>query len=205
MKTPLEWIKTTKEYNNYTDENGMFYTVSANKVADYMQRYLDEVENDMKNQLPDFQHTNPPPEKVKPENDFREAAKGDKVTWLRGAHGEIIDIDISGIHTTFEVLFSTGKRSMFCFEENPTLFKGHVDIKITTTPSRPDLKVDDKVVVWDDDCPALIRKRHFSSWSDNGKIITFSGGASAYTIDERNIQDEWDHYEIYDPKKHKDI
>lgn len=62
----------------------------------------------------------------------------------------------------------------------------------------PDLKVDDKVIVWDNDGETA--PRYFSHFTKDGKICCFSDGATSFSVDKDSNGlpriTIWDNYEI---------
>ena len=59
------------------------------------------------------------------------------------------------------------------------------------TIGHPYLKVDDKVVVWEND--GIKEKRHFAEWGEDGRIVCFAYGMTSFTTDSTYL---WDNYEI---------
>lgn len=59
---------------------------------------------------------------------------------------------------------------------------------------RPQLKKDDKVLVWD--CPGDKRRpRHFSHWAPDGRINAFANGDTSFSSI-RGKTNSWNYYEI---------
>jgi hypothetical protein len=62
---------------------------------------------------------------------------------------------------------------------------------------RPDLKVDDPVIVWLRGFEfTQKRKRHFSGWNEDGRIETFENGQTSWSSENHNRILTWDHYEL---------
>jgi hypothetical protein len=59
---------------------------------------------------------------------------------------------------------------------------------------RPDLKVDQKVLVWDVD-KASAKKRHFSHFGGDGKIYAFNCGNTSWSEPSYKTT-SWNHYEV---------
>jgi hypothetical protein len=49
------------------------------------------------------------------------------------------------------------------------------------------LKIDDPVLVRDNDCEAWV-KGHFAGWKDNGECTTFWDGRTSFTVEGRGIE-----------------
>jgi hypothetical protein len=61
-------------------------------------------------------------------------------------------------------------------------------------PIRPDLKVDDPVIVWLDGDKQF--RRHFARWNhDDGRIQTFADGVTSWSFENEKLV-TWDHYEL---------
>lgn len=58
----------------------------------------------------------------------------------------------------------------------------------------PDLKVDDKVIVWDDE--EYKYAEHFYNFNSNGNIVTFSDGQTSWSSD--SSMSVWKYWEIPD-------
>jgi hypothetical protein len=59
---------------------------------------------------------------------------------------------------------------------------------------RPELKIDDPVLVRDNDCEAWVRG-HFAGWKDNGECTTFWDGRTSFTVEGRGIE-TWSLYKL---------
>ena len=59
---------------------------------------------------------------------------------------------------------------------------------------KPDLKVDDKVLVWDKKFPEEKYPMHFAGWTEHGRMKTFEDGRSLFT--DNGHFDLWDNYEV---------
>jgi hypothetical protein len=58
---------------------------------------------------------------------------------------------------------------------------------------RPDLKVDDRVLVSSTPNSGWL-KRHFKRWADDGRIVTFMDGNTSWT--EKGFESSWDEYKL---------
>jgi hypothetical protein len=57
---------------------------------------------------------------------------------------------------------------------------------------RPDLKIDDPVIVWD--LQSLQSRRHFAGWTDDRKILTYIRGKTKWTSEGETMS--WDHWRL---------
>jgi hypothetical protein len=83
-------------------------------------------------------------------------------------------------------------------EKNTTLLWDKVDFKLPYKPL-PDLKVDTKVLVWDDPCDGIEKyKAYFAHFDEHsGQIGTFGGGMTSWSAAGGNpTVNFWGHYEI---------
>lgn len=62
------------------------------------------------------------------------------------------------------------------------------------TKPLPDLKLDDKVIIWDNDSAKY--GRHFCRFDPDGKIVTFDGGLTSWTSGGRTTA--WSNWELPD-------
>jgi hypothetical protein len=58
---------------------------------------------------------------------------------------------------------------------------------------RPDLKVDDRVLVSSTPNSGWL-KRHFKRWADDGRIVTFMDGNTSWS--EKGFESSWDEYKL---------
>lgn len=69
------------------------------------------------------------------------------------------------------------------------------EVKITAPPRpRPNLKIDDPIIVWDD--PEEKYNRYFAGWTSSGRIKTFINGHTSWSSDAGASCLFWDDYEI---------
>lgn len=75
---------------------------------------------------------------------------------------------------------------------NPTLFWDEVKFE----KPRPQLEVDAKVIVWDEDGKKY--KRHFSHFDEEGRLFAFSLGQTSFTSEARPEVwvTAWDNWEL---------
>jgi hypothetical protein len=79
----------------------------------------------------------------------------------------------------------------------PSLFWNEFEVpKEAFIKPLPNLKVDTKVLVWNDIEEDVRIKRYFSHFDSNGTIHCFYGGATSFT----NIHGttDWDHWKLYE-------
>ena len=138
-------------------------------------------------------------------HDFTDAKVGDKVTCTLYGIGIIIT---NTDNSTFPILvrFEKGYNSSYTLdgrimsEAKQGLYHGHIEFTVTTKPIRPDLKVDDRVIVWSDGT-AYRYKRYFKEWGVDGKINCFAGGCTSWN--DGGYCTHWDNYEIPEPITNK--
>lgn len=58
------------------------------------------------------------------------------------------------------------------------------------------LKIDDKVVVWNNNSASEKCSRHFAGL-ENGRITTFNNGKTSFTVENLNQVSDWDNCELY--------
>lgn len=130
---------------------------------------------------------------------FKDSKVGDKVWNFRMGYGVIIEI-CKGDDFPVIAEFVGGIQESFTycgryFDEDayPELFHSEVKFEVPPKPL-PDLKVDAKVLVWNNGQWSK-RRRHFSHF-DDGVIVCFPKGLSSFTVDigERNMR--WDNFEV---------
>ena len=136
-------------------------------------------------------------------HDFTDAKVGDKVTCITYGIGTIINNRNSDAYPLIVMFADKGKDvytldGRVMLDAKPTLYHGHVEFTITTKPIRPDLKVDDRVIVWNDGTKYKC-KRYFKRWGLDGRIVCFTLGFTAWTSGD--LQESWDNYELPKPIK----
>lgn len=133
---------------------------------------------------------------------FKNAKEGDKVWDFVYGYGEITFI---GIKTNYPLLISfnntqvkdisytvDGRCSDMAYQ---TLFWQEFGIpKEAYQKPLPKLEVDTKVYVWD--CDIVKFKRHFSHFTEDGKIACFKMGQSCWSNNEETDYEIWDKWEI---------
>jgi len=85
---------------------------------------------------------------------------------------------------------------LFDEDKAPDLFYNEVTITPPPKPL-PGLKVDDKVIVWND--PKFKYYRHFAGWKDGGEMGCFTDGGTSWS----NLNDiyVWENWEIVKEKE----
>jgi hypothetical protein len=111
---------------------------------------------------------------------------GDKVWDIGLGWGEVMQID-AGFHYPIYVLFKNGKQEWYAADgrnesqSSRVLFFQEIPIpKEALERPRPDLKVDDRVLVRDDDGEEWL-PRHFAGWTTGGLIRTFISGRTSWS------------------------
>jgi hypothetical protein len=87
------------------------------------------------------------------------------------------------VHEFDENKFWSGQTFRICFWE-------------CARPIRPDLKVDDPVIVWNQNYEHHKKKRHFSDWNKDGRIATYNDGQTSWSSAGPCLKTVWDHYEL---------
>lgn len=115
---------------------------------------------------------------------------GDKVYSIGRGIGHVIDSTIKVNDSDFVVEFDVSVYGLFSSdgisngEVSQTLFWQKPEI-IDKGKPLPDLKVDAKVIVWNNpeskDYAFVKYKRHFCDFRDNGRICVFSEGKTSHT------------------------
>ena len=80
--------------------------------------------------------------------------------------------------------------------QNPTLFWGKIEFEVPKRPL-PDLKVDTKVIVWNNE-NKIKKKRYFKKFNKDGYITCFTYGATSWTA---NGAVEWKYWELVEDIK----
>ena len=132
---------------------------------------------------------------------FKDAKVGDKVWDVRRGWGEITNTKY--IHDyPIEVIFPDSEYVTYSIEGkellddiNPSIYWDELRI-IPPKKPLPDLPVDTKVLVWDEGGNSKIRA-HFHSFSEDGRIVTYSNGSSSFTGDSR-VKCLWRNWELYE-------
>lgn len=127
---------------------------------------------------------------------FSDAKIGDKVWDFQNGWGVIVDLDsgdypiIVEFHAGAVVSYTT--RGHFHSDgANPSLFWDVVRFEVPPKPPAR-LDVDDKVVVWSDECGKT--NRHFSHFSKDGVLHTFYGGRTSFTSE--GHYSAWENWEL---------
>jgi len=130
---------------------------------------------------------------------FRNAKTGDKVYDIRRGYGVIVNIQeydmypiTAQIGNLIEEYTLEGKSHIS--NEIPFLYWDKPEIIAPPKPL-PDLKVDTKVLVWNDN-GNIKYKRHFSHFDENGKIYCFLQGTSSFTANNARFYMSWDNCEV---------
>lgn len=115
--------------------------------------------------------------------------------------GEVIEVnDSCGGNWKQRTYVATieGAAHPFCcvIDEDEGRFRAGEPFNIALWPKarkrRPDLKVDDRVMVRDHkDYPFM--KRHFAGWADDGRIECFADGCTSWSV---GIVQTWDEYKL---------
>lgn len=132
-------------------------------------------------------------------NTFKDSKVGDKVWSFRMGYGAIIEIR-KGDNFPIIVKFDGDAQDSFTYcgrylieDTNPELFHSEVKFEVPPKPL-PDLKVDAKVMVWDEgDCKK--KRRHFSHFED-GAIVCFPKGLTSFTADIGESSVRWRNFEV---------
>jgi len=105
------------------------------------------------------------------------------------AYVNLIQVKFAG---DFCIAFSlSGSQLPWC--ETQTLFWDEVVIKVPVKPL-PELEIDTKVLVWND--PSEKHRRHFSHFSNDGRVHTFDAGSTSFSKLHRNSVTGWDYWEL---------
>ena len=74
---------------------------------------------------------------------------------------------------------------------------GNVKYNLVEIKPYDHIKVDDKVLVWDDDNPIQKFKRYFAGVSDSNKPMTWKHGSTSWSIDkDLDTTNSWDECEL---------
>ena len=132
---------------------------------------------------------------------FKDAKVGDKVfDYTLQEWGQINAISTKNITRPIKVLFDIYGTEGYTIDGRnllgsvaPVLFWN--EVKPITPPEKPlpTLKVDDKVLVWDNN-PTRKLKRYFSHFDSNGKIHCFLDGSTSWSRNESTAL--WDNWEL---------
>jgi hypothetical protein len=133
-----------------------------------------------------------------PHQDFSSARVGDEVYCLRHGEGVIrgirreSDYPIRVKYSPSVTVSYTIEGYIMASDVNPILFWDKPTVIAPKEPERlPELKVDQKVIVWDS--PHNKYKRHFHSFDKNGKIRVYVTGGSSWN---ESMTASWLHYEV---------
>ena len=132
---------------------------------------------------------------------FKNAKVGDKVWCMRRGWGVITHTEQGKRHPigvkfsdrSFTSYTSDGKE--YINDITPVLYWDELTIVPPKKPL-PNLAVDTKVLVWDEGGNSKIRA-HFHSFSEDGRIVTYSNGSSSFTGDSR-VKCLWRNWELYE-------
>lgn len=133
------------------------------------------------------------------EIDFTKLPISTKVWSMNGGWGKIVSINTDRVYSIqvmfdYEYITFTSDGRQYTCSAAPTLFLNKFKIPDEAyRPPRPDLKVDDKVIVWDDE--SRKHHRHFKRWTEDGKIECFGGGETSWSND-RGGSSSWNYYAI---------
>ena len=134
---------------------------------------------------------------------FKDAKVGDKVWDIRRGWGKVVSNEWSDPYHIL-VEFNNFRSATFNIEgkqlvedTNPTLYWDEFRI-IPPKKPLPDLDIDTKVLVWDDEDDTKTRA-HFHSFNEEGYIVTYSNGRSSYTGTDK-VKSPWDNWELYKEK-----
>jgi len=130
--------------------------------------------------------------------DFTQLSVGTKVFSPTFGEGVINEIDTINYNTyAITVLFDNQRHEVFTrdgryYKDCPqSLFLQRFDIPQNAfTLPRPQLKVDDKILVRNHDSHSW-HKRYFAGWSANEKIMTFMNGGTSWTQEHTYEWNEW--------------
>lgn len=131
---------------------------------------------------------------------FKDAKVGDKAWSIQAGWGTIYHISKE---RPYPIEFKSDiSNKQYCFtyngmyreiDTNPTLFWNEFKIpKEAFIKPLPDLKIDTKVIVWNEENKKF--KRHFSHFKD-GKIYCFNDGTSSWNATDNSGY--WRNWEIY--------
>lgn len=128
---------------------------------------------------------------------FEDAKIGDKAWCMRTGWGEIRDIRQKERYS-IAVHFPNEEYKWYTVDGfyddddvTRSLFWDEVTIIAPTKPL-PKMKVDTKVIVWDD--PNRKSKRHFSHFNDIGEICVFQQGGTSFTS--KGATNSWKYWEL---------
>lgn len=134
---------------------------------------------------------------------FKKAKVGEKVWDFAYGWGEIVEMDrslIFGLTVKFKyskISFLFG--GMIQADTSQTLFYNEIKFEIPKKPL-PDLKVDTKVIVWND--VSAKKKRYFSHFNNVGKIACFHNGTTSWS--NKGISDWWENWELAEQGENND-
>lgn len=139
--------------------------------------------------------------------DFSDAKVGDKVWNFVNGWGKVITMSKSGsypIKVEFENnICKTFNLNGFLAANHfyPTLFWNGFEIpEAAYEKPLPNLEVDTKVVVWDDEETEKYN-RYFSHFNKEGNIEVFYAGATSWSVENTCKTYAWDNWELVDETK----
>ncbi len=126
--------------------------------------------------------------------------KGDLVVMERYGEGVVCNINYTSEYPVLvkfymeQICTFTEKGLCMPSDISPSLhFQNEYKPATSKEPCRrPDLKVDDPVIVWGNS--DYKERRCFSGWNDNGSITCFIDGKNEFTS--KGITSRWHHYEL---------
>jgi hypothetical protein len=135
---------------------------------------------------------------------FETAKVGDKVYDYAKGWGIVEDAEssysVQGLSMPIKVRFdASGMISNYTkqgtrLQDKQQLFWDEVEIIAPIKPL-PDLEVDTKLLVWNDDDDILYR-RYFACFSDDGKVCCYNNGKSSWSGYSDEHVTKWDNYRI---------
>lgn len=133
------------------------------------------------------------------EIDFTRLPISTKVWSMDGGWGEIVSINTDRVYSIqvrfdSECLTFTPDGRQCKRSAAPTLFLNEFKIPDEAyIPPRPNLRVDDKVIVWE--AGHNKHYRHFKEWASNGKIVCFDDGCTSWS-GAHGKSSSWDYYTV---------
>jgi hypothetical protein len=95
----------------------------------------------------------------------------------------------------------SGSPYVTCFKTGsvgaPAWYARICDVPPLPEMPRPDLKIDDPVLVRDN-ADGKWLKKHFAGWSDDGRMQTWPYGGTSWSNEEELVPHKWDHWKIED-------
>lgn len=135
---------------------------------------------------------------------FRNAKVGDRVfDYTSQSWGTIYNISetkLNGLDVKLDSKITlsyamNGKISVY--DNVPVLFWDEVKPIIPPKKPLPKIKLDTRVLVWDDDNEEK-HARYFSHFNKNGYIVTFPNGQTSWTYNLLEMKECWENYKTVD-------